>query len=36
MIKARIASATVGVLFAAALASSPALAQQKLVLKATP
>src|SRR5262245_33946645 len=35
MIKARIASATVGVLFAAALAFSPALAQQKLVLKAT-
>jgi tripartite ATP-independent transporter DctP family solute receptor len=35
MIKARIASATVGVLFAAALASGPALAQQKLVLKAT-
>jgi tripartite ATP-independent transporter DctP family solute receptor len=35
MIKARIASATAGVLFAAALASGPALAQQKLVLKAT-
>ena len=34
-IKARIASATAGVLFAAALASGPALAQQKLVLKAT-
>ena len=35
MIKARIASATAGVLFAATLASGPALAQQKLVLKAT-
>src|SRR4029450_3643151 len=35
MIKASIASATAGVLFAAALASGPALAQQKLVLKAT-
>src|SRR4029434_6944093 len=35
MIKARIRSATVCGLFAAALASGPALAQQKLVLKAT-
>jgi TRAP-type C4-dicarboxylate transport system substrate-binding protein len=36
MIKARIAFATAGVLLAAAaFASGPALAQQKLVLKAT-
>ena len=35
MIKVRIASAAAGILFAAAFASGSALAQQKLVLKAS-